>query len=49
VTLQSGSNLLFCAHHAREYEPRLREIEATIEDETIRLADTPAIAALDER
>jgi hypothetical protein len=49
VTLQSGSNLLFCAHHAREYEPRLREIDATIEDETIRLADTPAIAALDER
>ncbi len=49
VTLQSGSNLLFCAHHARQYEPRLRELDATIEDETIRLADTPAVAALDER
>ena len=49
VTLQSGSKLLFCAHHAREYEPKLRELEATIEDESIRLADTPAIAALDER
>ena len=49
VTLQSGSNLLFCAHHAREYEPRLRELEATIQDETVRLAETPAIATLDER
>ena len=49
VTLVSGSELLFCAHHAREYQPRLRELEARIEDETVRLEDTPAVASLDER
>ncbi len=49
VTLLSGSQLLFCAHHGRQYEPRLRELEATIEDESGNLATTPATAPLDER
>lgn len=49
VTLLSGGELLFCAHHARKHEDRLRELAATIYDETTRLAATPATAALDER
>jgi hypothetical protein len=49
VILASGAELLFCAHHAREHESRLREVAATIHDETQRLDDTPTIAALDER
>jgi hypothetical protein len=49
VTLLSGSELMFCAHHAREHETRLREVALTIYDESRRLGDTPATAALDER
>ncbi len=49
VTLQSGSELFFCAHHARRFESALREQAARIHDESERLVDTPATAALDER
>jgi hypothetical protein len=49
VTLSSGGELLFCAHHARKHEAKLLELAATIYDETPRLAATQAIAALDER
>ena len=49
VTMLSGSELLFCAHHAREHEARLREVAVEIHDETERLDDTTATAALDER
>lgn len=49
VTLLSGADLLFCAHHARQHADRLRELDATIHDETNRLAETPSTAALDER
>jgi hypothetical protein len=49
VTLLSGSDLLFCAHHAREHESRLREVAVTIYDESRRLDATPATASLDER
>lgn len=49
VTLLSGSELLFCAHHARTHESRLREVAASIQDETKRLDETSATAALDER
>lgn len=41
VELSSGGELLFCAHHAREHEDKLREIAASIQDETGRLATTP--------
>jgi len=41
--------LLFCAHHAREYEAGLRAIDADIYDEAERLSVTPQTAALDER
>ncbi len=49
ATLASGSELLFCAHHAREYEVGLRAIEADIYNEADRLAQTPASAVADER
>jgi len=49
ATLISGSELLFCAHHWRDNESPLREIGATIHDESERLAAVPATAALEER
>ena len=49
VTLLSGAELLFCAHHAREHESRLREVATSYYDETERLDTTSATAALDER
>jgi hypothetical protein len=32
VVLPSGSGLVFCGHHAREYEGKLRDIAADIID-----------------
>ena len=49
VELQSGGELLFCAHHAREHGDKLREIAANVVDETHKLSNTPASAADDER
>ena len=48
VELQTGGELHFCAHHAREHGDKLREIAVAVQDETHRLADTPAVAAPDE-
>jgi hypothetical protein len=42
VELQTGGELLFCAHHAREHGEKLREIAANVIDETHKLGDTPA-------
>ncbi len=44
VTLQAGSELLFCAHHGREYAPKLRELDAEILDESERLGDLQPVA-----
>jgi hypothetical protein len=49
VTLESGLDLLFCAHHWHDNETALREVADSIQDETDRLAEVPATAALDER
>ncbi|WP_019876821.1 DUF7455 domain-containing protein [Sporichthya polymorpha] len=49
VVLSEGSDLLFCAHHGRQYELKLREIATEFHDETDRLAGTPATASADER
>ncbi len=49
VELQSGGELLFCAHHAREHGDKLKEIAANVVDETHRLSGTPSNAADDER
>ncbi|APU13751.1 MULTISPECIES: DUF7455 domain-containing protein [Actinoalloteichus] len=32
AVLPSGGELLFCGHHAREHETRLRELAADIQD-----------------
>ena len=48
VELAGGSELLFCAHHARAHEAKLREIAVAIHDESGRLESTPASAPDDE-
>ena len=48
ATLASGSDLLFCAHHAREYETGLKAIEADIYNESDRLVAAP-VGATEER
>jgi hypothetical protein len=49
VELLSGGELLFCAHHAREHGEALKEVAATMVDETDKLAGTPAVAPDAER
>lgn len=49
VELQSGGELLFCAHHAREHADKLREVAVTVVDETHKLSNTPAAAPDDDR
>ncbi|WP_243060960.1 hypothetical protein [Nocardioides sp. SR21] len=45
VELQSGGELLFCAHHAREHGDKLKEIAAHVIDETHKLSSNPASAS----
>jgi len=47
--MESGFDLLLCGHHFHENESRLREIAKAIHDETERLAEVPATAAVEER
>ena len=44
VELQTGGELLFCAHHAREHGDKLREVAVNLVDETHKLADKPSSA-----
>ena len=37
VILASGGELLFCAHHARKHEDKLRQVALRIHDETSRI------------
>nr|WP_313404709.1 hypothetical protein [Aeromicrobium sp.] len=37
VELSSGADLVFCGHHARQHETRLREIAVDYRDESDRL------------
>ena len=37
VTLPSGGELLFCAHHARAHQDKLNQVALHIQDETQRL------------
>ncbi|MDN4173131.1 hypothetical protein QWY28_09275 [Nocardioides sp. SOB77] len=48
VELQTGGELLFCAHHAREHGDKLKEIAANVVDETHKLSGTSAVAPDDE-
>ncbi|WIY84179.1 hypothetical protein [Propionimicrobium sp. PCR01-08-3] len=38
VTLASGGELLFCAHHARMHSDKLKQVALQIHDETDRLS-----------
>lgn len=38
VTLASGGELLFCAHHARAHSDRLKQVALNIHDETAKLS-----------
>jgi hypothetical protein len=49
VELQSGGELLFCAHHAREHGDKLKEIAVALVDETDKLSDSPRSAPDGER
>lgn len=49
ATMESGFDLLLCAHHFHENEDRLRSIAVSIHDESDRLASVPETAAVDER
>jgi hypothetical protein len=49
ATMESGFDLLLCAHHFHENEARLREVATSIQDESDRLVEVPATAALEER
>ena len=46
--MPSGGELLFCAHHGRAHEAKLREVAVDYVDQTERLRDTPATAPADE-
>lgn len=35
----NGTELLYCAHHGRKYEEKLRRVATTWHDETIRLIE----------
>ena len=48
VELQTGGELLFCAHHAREHGDKLKQIAITVIDETHKLVSTPNYARDDE-
>ena len=41
VELPGGSELLFCAHHAREHGPKLRAVAVNWHDETGKLFEAP--------
>lgn len=37
VTLASGGELLFCAHHGRAHQDKLQQVALKVQDETDRL------------
>ena len=39
ATLVSGGELLFCAHHAKEYADGLKKVAASIQDESDKLVE----------
>jgi hypothetical protein len=39
ATLLSGGELLFCAHHGKEYAEKLSVVAANIQDETAKLVE----------
>ena len=43
-TLAAGGDLLFCGHHFREHEARLRPLASDVHDETAKLTEPTPIA-----
>ncbi len=39
ATLLTGGELLFCAHHGKEYAEKLKTVAARIQDESAKLVD----------
>ena len=48
VELQSGGELIFCAHHAREHGDKLKEIAVTVIVATDTLHRTPGSTSAEE-
>ena len=42
AVLLNGSELMFCAHHGKEYAEKLKVVAAKIIDESEKLVETPA-------
>lgn len=40
VLLNSGGELLFCAHHMRKHDDSIRKIASDIQDETSKLTES---------
>ena len=40
ATLLTGGELLFCAHHGKEYAEKLKTVSAKIHDESAKLVDS---------
>lgn len=49
AVMPGGSELLFCGHHGRRHEAKLRPLTAEWHDETNRLIDIPSTAPDGER
>ena len=43
AVLLNGGELMFCAHHGKEYAEKLKSVAAKIQDESERLVETPVI------
>jgi hypothetical protein len=43
AVLLNGGELMFCAHHGKEYAEKLKSVAATIIDESEKLVETSAI------
>ncbi len=42
AVLLNGGELMFCAHHGKEYAEKLKSVAATIIDESEKLVETSA-------
>ncbi len=45
VTLATGGELLFCAHHGHAHENKLRQMSVQFQDDSSQLAAIPVTAA----
>ena len=40
AVLLTGGELMFCAHHGKEYAEKLKTVSAKIQDETVKLIES---------